>query len=120
LKRHNYLQYFITDKDRYAHLIEKFDYSKDDTEKWSSIKMIKNVLGVLSLYFRNSSDASSSQRMKMVEDAIANKSLARAIRHYWEDVTDGASRFDKFILKAILQQSLLKLKWAFKYVHWRN
>lgn len=119
-KRHNYLQKFIDSKDRYADIIADIGYKKEDLEMWSNTKMIYNIMSILSVYFRKSSGVPEQERMKMVKDAITNKQVIDAIKKYWEVLIQGASRFDLFILQSIRRQSLFRLKWAYKYVHYRN
>lgn len=87
---------------------------------WSNTKMIYNIMSILSVYFRKSSGVPEQERMKMVKDAITNKQVIDAIKKYWEVLIQGASRFDLFILQSIRRQSLFRLKWAYKYVHYRN
>jgi|GEM_PF-1050563 len=120
LKKHNYLEAFVKDKDRYRHLTGHL-YDKDKLERWSSIKMIRNILSVLSVYFRNQPGISSAVRMKMVRDMLYDKDVRKALDAYYNEMMeDTAGRFERFILKAMKQRSLFRLKLAFKYVHWRN
>ncbi len=119
LKKHNYLEAFVKDKDRYRHLTGHL-YDKDLMERWSSVKMIRNILSILSVYFRNQPGISSAGRMKMVRDMLQEKEVRKALDAYYNEITDGAGRFERFILDAMKQRSLFRLKLAFKYVHWRN
>ncbi len=120
IKRHNYLHKFIENKDRYADIITDIGYKNEDLERWSDTKMIKNIMSILSVYFRDSSDVPRAERMKMVKDAIADTRVSEALNKYWEDITKDASRFELFILQSIRKQSLYRLQCAYKYVHYRN
>lgn len=120
LKKHNYLKAFVKDRDRYRGLIGHL-YDREVLDRWSSIKMIRNILSILSVYFRNQPGISSAGSMQMVREMLQEKEVRKALDAYYNEIMeDTAGRFERFILKAMKQRSLFRLKLAFKYVHWRN
>lgn len=120
ISKHNYLEKFINDENRYSIYYDQLPFEQYELERWASIKMIKNILGVLSLYFRSSTQVPLSRRKAMVKQMIANTSVKRAVHLYGNDVQQSLSRFENTIFNAIKKESYYSMYCAYVYSHWRN
>ncbi len=120
LNKHDFLNNFIEDCDRYAAYYHLMPYSASDIAQWTSLKMLKNILSVLSLYFRSSSKVAAKERRNSVLKMLHHEKVNVAMNMHYSSLQANASMFDKMIIWAIKHQSYTLLKMLFAYSHYRN
>ena len=83
-------------------------------------KLLTSFLSALSLYLRRNSILNANQRHKLVGEAMNELNKTEILQKYSAELTQGKGRFEHFIIKALQQNNLRKIKWAYRYAHWRN
>lgn len=122
LKKHNYLKSFIDGKDRYSGLLrgEKLAFPKANIERWSNVKLLRNIQSIMPVYFRTQPDISLKERMRMVKEVLQNEKVRYAMLNFGAHLMDKSGWFDKMVFKAIKSGSLLRLRLLYKYSNYRN
>lgn len=119
LKKHNYLKAFVQGRERYHTLVHD-RYDATILDRWCDIKMIRSILSILSVYFRDQPGVVAGERMAMVADILQDRSVQTALEKHYGELMQLSSRFEKFVLNAMRKRSLMRLKALFGYAHWRN
>lgn len=83
-------------------------------------KLWKTYMAALSLYFRANSVMDKSERKQLIQKSMMEFSIiyTQTAHHaFWQSAR---SRFEQFVLSALVQQQFWKLKMAYGYSHYRN
>lgn len=83
-------------------------------------KLWKTYMAALSLYFRANSVMDKSERKQLIQKSMMEFSIIHtqtAHHAFWQSAR---SRFEQFVLSALVQQQFWKLKMAYGYSHYRN
>ncbi len=118
--QHNYFQNVL----RLYH----FDYksimdlslSEEKIHKIKAVKLIKNVLSLVHIYFNPTNKLSFIERFTFVKTMITTAEVQKEVHHYFEYLTKNSNRYDAFLLKSIKEKSTIKLYLATMYSRIRN
>lgn len=118
--RHNYFQNVLR--------LYYFDYksimdlilSEEEINRIKAIKLIKNVLSLVHIYFDSSNKLSFKERYIFVKTMVYNKEVQKEINHYFEQLQKNSDRYNSFLLKSLKKKSTLQLYIATLYSRLRN
>lgn len=94
--------------------------SDEEINSLKEEKLINSVVSLLHLYFTPTKSISFFYRVKYIKKMINNTIVKRIINNNFNKIIENQSRFDKFILIAIKQKSIVKLYLATTYSRYRN
>lgn len=83
-------------------------------------KLWKSYMAALSLYFRANSAMDKSERKHLIQKSMMEFSIIytqTAHHEFWQSVW---SRFEQFVLSALVRQQFWKLKMVYGYSHYKN
>lgn len=97
-----------------------FDLDKSNVEQWKSVRLMESVVSYIYLYLQPSSGLSFLGRIKYVKQMISNPIVQKVIHQYYQEISNGKSKYQQNILNCIRNQSLLKLIVMHQYSQFRN
>ncbi len=92
----------------------------DKIEQLKAKRLINNFIANLSLFLRNNQYLSKKRRYQIVKENIKRLHTTNILQKYASDFKEEKGSFERFVLEALIQNSFIKIKWAYKYSHWRN
>lgn len=114
--------YFNSVIERYAmempEINEKIDKAK--IHQLKSIRLIKNVMSYVHIYFTPSREIDFSKRYKYIKNMICHKYVKEALDLYYKEIYYSLGRYEKFIINMIKKESTLGLYCATSYSRFRN
>lgn len=116
-------------KDYFAKVLEAYNYdyksiidlelSSTEYEKLRSMRLVNSALSLLHLYFYSSA-VSLTQRFTQVKTMLSNPQLQTAIQGHYLELSNTKSRYERFLLEAVANKSLIKIYLATMYSKMRN
>ncbi len=94
--------------------------SDEEINSLKEEKLINSVVSLLHLYFTPSKSISFFYRVKYIKKMINNTIVTRIINENFNRIIENQTRFDKFIINAVKQKSILKLYLGTAYSRYRN
>ena len=94
--------------------------SQDKIIRIKSLKLIKNVLSLLHIYFNPSNKLSFNERYAFVKAMISNAEVQKEINLHFDFLINNSNRYNSFLIKSIKNKSTLKLHLATMYSRYRN
>jgi len=100
----------------------KFDISLDEevVTRLKAMRLMDTFVATLSLYFRTSPYLSEKERLEIIKKGIVFLQELNIFPYLDQTYYNTKNRFELFVINTIKNNNFTKLKWAFKYVHWRN
>lgn len=95
-------------------------FSNDEMDTIRSEKLINNTISLIHYYFVPTPQLSLIKRIAMIKKMLYNEDIVSVIHKYYESLYDKGGRYDQFILKAVKNQSIVKLYIATAYSRYRN
>lgn len=95
-------------------------FSDEEIEKIRSEKLINNTISLIHFYFVPTPQLSLIKRIAMIKKMLYHEDVVNVIQKYYESLYDKGGRYDQFILKAVKNQSIVKLYIATAYSRYRN
>lgn len=100
-------------------MVEKYIGSAK-TKQLKSIKLIHSVMSYIYIYLASSSELSLISRLRYVSRMINNPYVREALPHYYSEVYEALSRYEKFIVDMIRKRSTIGLYCGTTYSKFRN
>lgn len=97
-----------------------FDLDKAKVEQWKSVRLLESVISYIYLYLQPSSGLSFFGRIKYVKQMISHPIVQKVSHQYYQEISNGKSKYQQNILNCIRNQSLLKLIVMHQYSQFRN
>ena len=97
-----------------------FDLDKAKVEQWKSVRLLESVVSYIYLYLQPSSGLSFLDRIKYVKHMISHPIVEKVSHQYYQEISNGKSKYQQNILNCIRNQSLLKLIVMHQYSQFRN
>jgi glycosyltransferase involved in cell wall biosynthesis len=94
--------------------------SQEKIVRFKSLKLIKNVLSLLHIYFNPSNKLSFKERYAFVKAMISNAEVQKEIHQHFHFLVNNSNRYNSFLIKSIKNKSTLKLHLATMYSRYRN
>lgn len=98
----------------------QINLSKQEIRALKTKRLVRAFLAALSLYLRENPNMKYEQRKSIVKTFSRKLTSIQVIPSYLNEFREEINRFERFVLKAIQQQSTSKIMWAYRYAHWRN
>ncbi len=89
-------------------------------EQLKSMRLIHSFIANLSLFFRKNDYLSKNQRHQIIKENMQRLFETGILKKYGREVKKEKGKFEQFVINALMQRSFTKIKWAYKYSHWRN
>lgn len=89
-------------------------------EQLKSKRLIHSFVANLSLFFRKNDYLSKNQRHQIIKENMQRLFETGILQKYGSEIKKEKGKFEQFVIDALIQQSFTKIKWAYKYSHWRN
>lgn len=89
-------------------------------QQLKSIKLIKNVMSYIYIYFLPSKDMSFRKRYKYIKKMVQNEYVKEALPIYHKQVQNALGRYEKCILAMMKREFILGLYCAMLYSRFRN
>lgn len=96
------------------------DFSSEEMDTIRSEKLINNTISLIHYYFVPTSQLSFAKRMKFIKKMLSNVYVVNVLNKYYDSIYAKKGRYDQFILKAVKNQSIVKLYIATYYSRYRN
>lgn len=118
--QHNYFQnvLFLYHFD-YASIID-LRLTQERIRSIKALKLIKNVLSLLHIYFNPSNKLSFKDRYAFVKAMLHNEEVQKEINYYFEYLVENSNRYNSYLIKSIKEKSTLKIYFATRYSRYRN
>ncbi len=85
-----------------------------------ALKLIKNVLSLLHIYFNPSNKLSFKDRYAFVKEMLYNDEVQKEINYYYQYLIENSDRYNSYLIKSIKEKATLKIYFATKYSRYRN
>ncbi|KKI91437.1 glycosyl transferase family 2 [Bacillus sp. SA1-12] len=92
----------------------------EEIHKLRSIKLIKNVMSYIYIYFTHSKELSLRQRFKYIDKMIIDKDVRKALLVSYNEMYSTFGRYEKAILELIKRRSIIGLYFITTYSRLRN
>jgi glycosyltransferase involved in cell wall biosynthesis len=102
----------------YSDLMD-LDMTNQTLQKLKSIRLANSVLSLIHLYF-NAPKIGLSTRFNAVREMLDNADLKRVIESYFEELSQSASQYKRFLLKSVKNKDIYRIYLATLYSRFRN
>lgn len=120
----------ILEKDYFKRALEvyhlelpSFYYEKYDLKeirKLKSIKLVKNVMSYIHIYFKPTTKLSFQERYKYINNMISHKDVRESLYDFYSESYNMIGRYEKFIVTMMKIKSMMGLYCATAYSRYRN
>lgn len=95
-------------------------FSSEEMDAIRSEKLINNTISLIHYYFVPTTQLSFVKRIQFIKKMLVNEYVVNVLDRYFDSIYSKKGRYDQFILKAVKNQSILKLYIATSYSRYRN
>lgn len=93
---------------------------ENEVLKCKQKRLLSALIASLSLFLRESRYLGKKERHNIVRSAMQKLNSLNIWDASENNIFTPSTKFEKFILQALRKNNFPKVKWAYKYAHWRN
>jgi glycosyltransferase involved in cell wall biosynthesis len=120
----------IKDRDYFKRAIDAYQFKlptsvntnldNDRIQKYKAIKLVKNVMSYIHLYYIPTKELSFFKRYSYIKNMVQHHSVNEALPFYYRDIYPISGRYEKLIIELIKRKSAVGLYLATSYSRFRN